>query len=1528
MSQSSLAIAEDLLNATDTLNRLAQLVTNSLLQAPVKTILNGVTASACRVVRLAERAKKNKNDAKTLALHIADITERSIQWAVSSSNNGTVDDTLFTNIIRWQQRTDEVAGELEKLTRWIVSKYKDDRLKVPIFDRRTESIVSSVRAGIEGEHHAAMAIPAPFEATAGANDAAPANITVESGIETREDPRQTSECNPAPPNSLDASLITSIASAPAAAIPTSVAIPTQPTKSSYPMPVGPNTSERSGSNTRLPLASGSPPGALVKAMATTAYQAFKLTVPMIPSPPGDIVALIIGVGEQIASIVDNVKSNPEKATALINKVQRLTQIVCQLLAHRVLQDLPTSTEEHLKEILKDLQSVRDTVNKQVEQNRLSQAILASENSAALDSCAVWIDGAYRSLDLLINADSHRKLTILESDSLLDRLGSADNGATDKANDIKDMACLPGTRTAILARIDGWISDQDTANRVFWLSGPAGSGKTAVTATIESKRGTDTVMASFYFSRGNEVRNRRAIPVIARQLAMWGHGCLKRFFVAAIDANRDLVTAHLNLQFEGLIAEPMRKMVPGTPPALVILDGLDECEDKAYVRTLLRLIRSLDNVSTPVKFLITSRPEEDVRREMNPTPRCKVEHRTLRDDENTATINHDIGAYLRKGLKEVAENNEAGTWPEPSAMAKLVDLADGLFQWASTVVTYIGNGDPTTRLSDILNSYIPLKGLNNMYDFILGQAAIAQSEVRPHLLQDVLGAITVARTPLTPAQLSYILSDATTNYTITADQIQGEVLRHLQSILVILTTSETPRDQQHIIFIHASVGDYLTETCKDARFRVNTRVHHAEMADRCLRRMACDLRQDICKIGNPAKPNKDVEDLTERLARLPAGLTYCCVWWAAHLGGSTSGMGKEITTGEQNMRSGYTKGGQKRYMEKLLDGLRVFAEVHLLHWMELLSLLSQTTEMVAILHVADAWVSEHLPEGAEQHKVSELLYDGIHFVNDLRNIVSVSALQTYHSALPFSPESSLLRRTYDPTVQTAIRVVRGALPHWSQCRWIGTRHEKDIRCLAISPDGITVVSGSSDGIIILWDRKTGAARCDMKGHTMRVTCLAISRNGKTVASGSWDKTVRLWDLETEKARGPALEGHTSWVTCLAISPDGKTVASGSMDNTVRLWDLDSEKARGPALEGHTGWVSCLAISRDGKTVASGSWDKTVRLWDLETEKARGPVLEGHTSWVTCLAISPDGKTVASGSMDNTVRLWDLDSEKARGPALEGHTDWVSCLAISPDGRTVASGSWDNTVRLWDLETGKARGPVLEGHITGVSCLAIPPNGQIVASGSSDTTIRLWDLQTGKARGPALEGHSGSVYRIAISPDGKTVASVSEDKTVRLWDLESGKAKGPTLEGHTGWVTCLAISPDRKTVASGSWDKTVRLWDLEAGKARGSALEGHTSRVSCLAISPDGKTVASGSEDKTVRLWDLESGKARGPPLNGRSDRVHRLAISPDGKAVASQSYDHTPPLCDICGIISPALVSPRIDLQLTSGFLFFRGGLVL
>ena len=289
-----------------------------------------------------------------------------------------------------------------------------------------------------------------------------------------------------------------------------------------------------------------------------------------------------------------------------------------------------------------------------------------------------------------------------------------------------------------------------------------------------------------------------------------------------------------------------------------------------------------------------------------------------------------------------------------------------------------------------------------------------------------------------------------------------------------------------------------------------------------------------------------------------------------------------------------------------------------------------------------------------------------------------------------------------------------------------------------------------------------------GHSSFINCLVFSPDGETLISGSADKKIKIWNLYTGKEIR-TIKDHNSFINYLAIAPDGQTLFSASADKTIKLWNLATGKEI-RTLKGHSGYVNYLAITPDGQTLASASADKTIKLWNLSNgQEIR--TLKGHSTSVNSLAISPDGKTLFSASADKTIKIWDLATGK-QIRTLTGHTSFVNYLAISLDGKKLFSASADKTIKIWNIATGEEIN-TLTGHTSFVNYLAIIQDGQTLISGSADKTIKMWNLSTGKEirtlTGDFNYGNNLPIIPLAISPDGHTMAMGSDRKTIKIWQI---------------------------------------------------------------------------------------------------------------------------------------------------------------
>jgi WD40 repeat protein/serine/threonine protein kinase len=319
-------------------------------------------------------------------------------------------------------------------------------------------------------------------------------------------------------------------------------------------------------------------------------------------------------------------------------------------------------------------------------------------------------------------------------------------------------------------------------------------------------------------------------------------------------------------------------------------------------------------------------------------------------------------------------------------------------------------------------------------------------------------------------------------------------------------------------------------------------------------------------------------------------------------------------------------------------------------------------------------------------------------------------------------------------------------------------------LAFSPDDHHLAIAGSKGLLSLCrlPRQRQAFQT-LAGHAKEAWCVAFSPDGSLLATGSDDHLVKLWDVRTGRELA-TLAGHASLVSAAAFTPDGRTLATASFDATIKLWDVANNKLL-QTLAGHKAPLRSLAWHTDGTLLASGGDDCTVRLWDPDSGQMLG-VLQEHTRKVSAVAFHPRQRLLFTGSNDGAIHLWRVsDPRLAHLRQSWRDVNIVRSLAIARDGTLLAAGDDEGVVRLYSLPGGELRHAFCVGEKS-TRTLAFSPDGLTLACGGEDGVVTLWHVAARRELF-ALPGIRAQVNSIAFSPDGQSLAAASHDGAVTLW-----------------------------------------------------------------------------------------------------------------------------------------------------------------
>ncbi|CAH0000164.1 unnamed protein product [Clonostachys byssicola] len=723
------------------------------------------------------------------------------------------------------------------------------------------------------------------------------------------------------------------------------------------------------------------------------------------------------------------------------------------------------------------------------------------------------------------------------------------------------------------------------------------------------------------------------------------------------------------------------------------------------------------------------------------------------EENTDPISEAIQVYIDWKVSNI--NLLRKNRVSREKVSKILHTkADGTFLWVALVIQELLEVEVSSEILVVLED-CPA-GLDQIYERMLKQIS-EHKRNGPEMCRRILSTAVFAYRPLHLHEL-HVLSGLE-KYNSKVNDINETVLL-CRSFLTVR--------EDHVYLIHQSAKDFLTGTSPKNTFRCDPEKIHDDLFRRSIKVMGGVLKRDVYDL---ILPGITIDEVSPPDPNPLKEVKYSCVYWINHYCDSNR---DDVCTAAQNTTTSS-------------DVIVQFLQEFLLNWFEALSLLHCLDDGVRSIRML------------EQFLVNKWM-------------IEKAPLQTYVSALLFSPSESRIREIFRNEEPNWIGIKPRVENKWSRCLQTLQGLGPEVHTIAFSCDSRLMASGSERSTVCVWDPETGSELPKLTGHKWAILSVAFSyHEANLLASGCQYGSIRLWDLETgtELKR---LEDHDAWVHSVAFSP------------------------------------------RNPNILASGGSDKTVRLWDLKTLQIRR--LRGHEDSIRSVGFSNHNMNLlASGSDDGSVRVWDLDKGSTLH-VLKGHSRWVNSVAFSDISKVLASASGDKTIRLWDSETGSAL-RILQGHSRDVRAIAFSDNSHILASGSTDTTMRLWDTETGLEL-QKLEGNGDMIEAVAFY-NSKVLASASSNGTARFWDLEP--ASEPASEPEkSARIEVTEFSHDAKILASGSYDGTIRLWDPNTGSVL-RELFGHRNDILSVTFSCDSKLLASTCRDRTVRVWDPETGLKR-------------------------------------------------------------------
>ncbi|KAF5324236.1 hypothetical protein D9619_011255 [Psilocybe cf. subviscida] len=311
---------------------------------------------------------------------------------------------------------------------------------------------------------------------------------------------------------------------------------------------------------------------------------------------------------------------------------------------------------------------------------------------------------------------------------------APNAVLNEGGRADNAKCQPGTRKEVILLIEKWMNAIES-DRILWLSGPAGGGKTAIMKTIAEQSTNQVVRTvNFFFFRTDTTRNsgHSVIPTLLYQIFQL-YPLSMRIMAKILSTHSRILDGSIAQQCALLsaLAPVIQRSTPAGARIVLLIDGLDECDVNAEISQsgILHALNALvmqDN--SPFSLLIASRPEARIQMAFNQLP---SHVQTIFLDDQYSPEN-DIRQFVKTEFRKIKGSHPSARslppeWPSVPDVEEIVTKSSGQFIYAATVMRYIARAStvPSLSLKRVQGiipaaSNSPFTHLDSIYAFILSQ----------------------------------------------------------------------------------------------------------------------------------------------------------------------------------------------------------------------------------------------------------------------------------------------------------------------------------------------------------------------------------------------------------------------------------------------------------------------------------------------------------------------------------------------------------------------------------------------------------------------------------------------------------------------------------------------------------------------------------------------------------------------------------------------------------------------------------------